>query len=417
MTTTVAPPPQEQKNPVYLKILRPLSSPVLALFTALWMGAIVIVLPAVFTFFFSGFSFDKAAQQFFNPLQAYGYLFKGAFGNWDDWFQGDFSALNQTLSLTTPYIFTTLAVAFCFKAALFNIGAEGQLKIGAVSAAAMGIVVGGTSPFIAVPLTLAAGILGGTLWGAIPGALKALTGAHEVITTIMLNYLSLVIISYLVGQDGPMRGRILGQSTEIGENARIPTIFPNLPLHWGFFVAIAACFFFYWLLFNTPFGFEIRTVGVNPSAARYAGIKVKRILIATLGIAGAVAGLAGTLEVMGNPNTFYKYTSPLGTGYGFDSIAIALIARNNPLFVPLAALLFASLRSGASLMQLQTVTTYVDEAGRTITRQLPIELISILQGLIVLFMAAEQVLRWLYRLRAERAATATTFSRGWGKME
>jgi general nucleoside transport system permease protein len=416
MTTTVVP-PKAQKTPFYLSLLRPLSSPLLALFTALWMGAIVMMLPAVFAFFITGFSFERAAQQFFNPLQAYGWLFKGAFGNWDDWFSGNFTALNQTLSLTTPYIFSTLAVAFCFKAALFNIGAEGQLKIGAVSAAAMGIIVGGSPVFIALPLTLAAGILGGALWGAIPGALKALTGAHEVITTIMLNYLALVIISYLVGPDGPMRGRILGQSIEIGENARISTIFPNLPLHWGFIIALAACFFFYWLLFNTPFGFEIRTVGTNPSAARYAGIKVKRVLIATLGIAGAVAGTAGAFEVMGNPNTFYKYTAPLGSGYGFDSIAIALIARNNPLFVPLAALLFAALRSGASLMQLQTVTTYVDEAGRTITRQLPIELISIIQGLIVLFMAAEQVLRWLYRMRTDRDATTTTFSRGWGKME
>lgn len=416
MTTTVAP-PKSQKTPFYLTLLRPLSSPLLALFTALWMGGIVMILPAIFTFFFTGFSFDQAARQFFNPLQAYGWLFKGAFGNWDDWFSGNFTALNQTLSLTTPYIFTTLAVAFCFKAALFNIGAEGQLKMGAVSAAAMGIMVGGLPFFIAVPLTLAAGVLGGAVWGAIPGALKALTGAHEVITTIMLNYLALVLISYLVGPDGPLKGRLLGQSAEIGENARISTIFPGQPLHWGFFIAIAACYFFYWLLFNTPFGFEIRTVGTNPSAARYAGIKVKRILIATLGIAGAVAGMAGAFEVMANPNTFYKYTAPLGSGYGFDSIAIALIARNNPLFVPVAALLFAALRSGASLMQLQTVTTYVDETGRTITRQLPIELISIIQGLIVLFIAADQVLRWLYRQRADRTSEATTFSRGWGKME
>jgi simple sugar transport system permease protein len=291
---------------------------------------------------------------------------------------------------------------------LFNIGAEGQLRVGAVVAAWMGINVGGWPPFLAVPLTLAAGWLGGALWGAIPGFLKAFSGAHEVITTIMLNYISAFITSYLVGADGPLRGPRFNSTDSIGENARIPQIFPPNALHYGFILAIIAAFFIYWLLGRTPIGFEIRTVGANPSAARYAGIKVSRIMVITMAASGLLAGMAGALEVMGSADLRYRYNANLGSGYGFDSIAIALLAKNNPIAAIPAALLYAALRAGAAKMQLQTVGSH--------GQQLPGDLISIIQALVIIFVAADQVLRWLYRMR-QGQGEAVVLSRGWGKAE
>ena len=386
-----APTPNNAMRSV-LNIGRQLVLPLLGIFTALVLGAIIILV--------SGF----------DPLKAYGGLWEGAFG--------DLGKLNNTLGNTTPYIFTTLAVIFAFKAGLFNIGAEGQLKIGAIVAAWTGVNVGGAPFFIAVPITVAAGCLGGALWGALPGALKAFSGAHEVITTIMLNYIATFITSFLVGASGPLRGDKMTRTFPVGQNARIPTIVgyngatgsgsSYTPMHWGFFLALGAAVFIWWLLARTPFGFEIRTVGLNPSAARYAGINVRRILISTMTGAGLLAGLAGTLEVIGNPSVGYQYSASLGVGYGFNSIAIALLAKNNPIAAIPAALLFAALQSGADRMQ------FVSQAADG--RQLPSDLISMIQALVIIFLAADQVLRWMYRLRAAQGEQVQ-LSRGWGKVE
>ncbi len=383
------------ENPV-LRWLRNLYQqlfmPLLGIFTALLVGAVVILV--------SGF----------DPLVAYGGLWKGAFGSLE--------RLNGTLEATTPYIFTTLAVVFAFRAGLFNIGAEGQFKVGAISAAWIGTSVGTWPFFLAIPLTLGAGLLGGLLWGALPGTLKARFGAHEVITTIMLNYIASFVTAFLVGPDGPLHGKKLTATEPIGPNARIPTMFDydgttstgstNSPLHWGFIIAILTAIFLYWLLWRTPLGFEIRTVGLNPSAARYAGISVSRIMIVAMAGGGLLAGMAGSLEVMGNPNLRYQYAAALGAGYGFNSIAIALLAKNNPLAAIPAALLFAALQSGAGQMQFDTVASD--------GRQLPGDLISIIQALVIIFVAAEQVLRWLYRMKATQGEQVM-LSRGWGKAE
>ncbi|HEX2916561.1 MAG TPA: ABC transporter permease [Chloroflexia bacterium] len=371
---------------------RQLFLPLLGIVTALVVGAVIILI--------SGF----------NPITAYVGLWEGAFG--------DLERLNGTLAAATPYIFTTLAVVFAFRGGLFNIGAEGQFRIGAITAAWVGISVGGWSPFIAVPLTLGAGWLAGALWGAIPGALKAFSGAHEVITTIMLNYIAGFITNYLVGSEGPLRGNKMTTTFPVGQNARIPTIFnwnsaeasgsPNTPLSWAFILGIITAGILYWILWRTPLGFEIRTVGLNPSAARYAGIKVARVIVISMAGAGLLAGMAGALEVMGNPNLRYQYSASLGAGYGFNSIAIALLAKNNPIAAIPAALLFAALQSGASQMQFDTVAAD--------GRQLPGDLISIIQALVIIFVAADQVLRWLYRMRAAQGPQVV-LSRGWGKAE
>ncbi len=371
--------------------------PLLGIFTALVVGAVIILL--------SGF----------NPISAYTTLLDGAFGNLE--------RVNNTLATMTPYVFTTLAVIFAFRAGLFNIGAEGQIRIGAITAAWIGIMTGGWSPFISIPLTLAGGLVGGALWGAIPGALKAFSGAHEVITTIMLNYIASFITGFLVGSDGPLHGKQLTTSQQVGPNARIGTIFGynpatssgsrDVPMHWGFLLALLTCGFIYWLLWRTPLGFEIRTVGLNPSAARYAGIKVSRILVIAMAGGGVLAGLGGALEVMGSPNANYQYSASLGAGYGFNSIAIALLAKNNPMAAIPAALLFAALLTGASNMQSNTVPLNPIEGQN---QQLPGDLISIIQALVIIFVAADQVLRWLYRLK-RADGEQVMLSRGWGKVE
>jgi simple sugar transport system permease protein len=248
--------------------------------------------------------------------------------------------------------------------------------------------------------------------------LKAFSGAHEVITTIMLNYIAGFITAYLVGAEGPLRGTKMTTTRPIGENSRVPTIFnydsatssgsTDFPLHWGFLLALLVAGLLYWVLWKTPLGFEIRTVGLNPSAARYAGINVTRITIIAITVGGLLAGMSGALEVMGNPNFNYQYLGSLGVGYGFNSIAIALLAKNNPLAAIPAAFLFAALQSGASQMQFETVS----ESGI----QLPSDLISMIQALVIIFVAAEQVLRWLYRMR-EKQGAQVVLSRGWGKTE
>ncbi|MEI7555983.1 ABC transporter permease [Candidatus Chlorohelix sp.] len=374
---------ETEKRNILAKIFRQLFIPLLGIITALIVGALII--------FISGFS----------PLQAYGGLWKGSFG--------DLEAINGTLATATPYMFTALAVVFAFRAGLFNIGAEGQIKIGAISAAWVGINVGGLPSFLAIPLTLAGGCLGGALWGAIPGALKAWSGAHEVITTIMLNYIATFITSWLVGADGPMKAPArMSQSDQIGENARIGTIVAGQPLHWGLVIGVTMALTVWFILYKTPLGLEIRTVGANPSAARYAGINLKFILLATMAIAGMLAGMAGSLEVMSSPGFRYRYNAALGSGYGFDSIAIALLAKNNPLAVIAAVILFGALKQGASQMQFDTVAAD--------GRQLPGDLILMIQALVILFVAADQVLRWLYRIKAQ-SGESVVLTRGWGKAD
>ena len=377
-----------------LRMGRVLVNPALALFTAVVLGGLIILV--------SGF----------NPFDAYGGLLKGSFGLPEQWAAGDWHSLNQTLGAATPYIFTTLAVAFSFKAGLFNIGAEGQLKLGAFAAAWVGYSFAGLPSIIHVPLTLAAGWLGGAVWAAIPGVLKAFSGAHEVITTIMLNYIAAILLGFMTGQDGPFRGTQMSTTPTVAASAQIPTIFGNNstsnPLHWGFVVALLCAVGLAWLLQSTPFGFEIRTAGLNPSAARYAGISVARITVAAMVVSGLLAGMAGAFEVMGNPNYNYRFSTTLGANYGFNSIAIALLAKNNPIAAVPAAFLFAALETGKSTMQFAT-----QSANGT---SLPADVISIIEALIIIFVAAPQMVRWLYRQKAT-GGEAVQLSRGWARPE
>ncbi len=359
-------------------LLNSLLVPVLAIITAIIVGGIII----------------KSVGG--DPIAAYKGLVQGAFGTR--------KALSETAVWATPYIFAGLAVAFAFKGGLFNIGAEGQLAFGAVTAALIGYALPGwlgvtLSPFIHIPLAVGLGMLAGAIWAGIPGALKAYTGGHEVINTIMMNYIALNITSYLL--NGPMKDpdplNLSARTPEIAPSARIPPIFdiPGLRVHWGFVLALLVAVLIWWILWKTTLGYEIRTVGSNPDAAKYAGINVKRTIIVTMAISGALAGLAGAIEV-----TALNYRHELGfsVGYGFDAIAIALLGKTNPYGVVLAAILFGAMRNGGTRMQFLT--------------QIPVDIISVIQALILLFVAADAIIRFIYRVRAREEQVVLT--RGWG---
>ena len=303
---------------------------------------------------------------------------------------------------STPYIFAGLAVALAFKGGLFNIGAEGQLALGAVAAAWIGYALPGilhTSlpAVIHIPLAVGGGMLAGAVWGAIPGWLKARTGGHEVINTIMMNYIALNTVAFLL--NGPMKDpnpeNVSARTPEIAASARIPPIFAGYRFHWGFILALVVAVAVWFYLWKTTQGFEIRTAGANPDAARYAGIKVSWIIILSMTLSGMLAGLAGAIEV-----TALNFRHELGfsLGYGFDAIAIALLGKTHPLGVVLAAILFGAMRNGATQMQFDT--------------QIPVDVISVIQALILLFVAADAIVRYIYRIRAKEERVVLT--RGWG---
>jgi simple sugar transport system permease protein len=375
--TTVTPPSAAQPSR-FAGLGQKILVPILAVFTALVIGGVIILLSGG------------------NPLEAYRGLIEGAFGSP--------KAISETLIWSTPYILAGLAVALAFKGGLFNIGAEGQLALGALAAAWLGYglpkALGTTIPaIIHVPICVIGGAVAGGLWGAIPGWLKARFGAHEVINTIMMNYIALGLVSFLL--NGPMKDpsptNVIARTPQIATTARIGSIFadPTLRVHWGTVLAFIVAFLVWFLLWKMSTGFEIRTVGTSTGAARYAGINVGRTIILTMFLSGALAGLAGAIEVTG---LNYRHELSFALGYGFDAIAIALLGRTHPFGVVLAAILFGAMRSGATRMQFLT--------------QIPVDIISVVQALILLFIAADEIIRHLYRIKAPKEEVIMT--RGWG---
>jgi ABC-type uncharacterized transport system permease subunit len=310
-----------------------------------------------------------------DPFQSFSALFQGAFVNP--------RALPETLIATIPYIFLGLGVALGFRAGLFNIGAEGQFYIGALFGVFIGYSLHGLPSIVHIPLALAAGILGGFLWAAVPGILKARFGAHEVITTIMLNYVAFALVNYLIN-DGPMVDKTSSapRTPYIDPAAQLPILVPGTRLHAGLILGLLTIPVIWFLLQRSTVGFRIRTVGFSPTAARAAGMSVAWTILATMGISGALCGLAGADEVLGVSH----YMPPsFSTGYGFNAIAVALLARSNPWAIAPAALLFGALNSGSRFMQFQT--------------QVPSDVISIVQATVIMFVAAPVLFQWIFRLR------------------
>ncbi len=353
----------------FIRPLRALIIPFLALFVALLAGAVVMLL-----------SGD-------DPLAAYSGLFQGAFGDGKSW--------ARTIRKTVPFVLTGLSVALAFKVGLFNIGASGQFVIGSVFAVAVGINFDGLPAFIHLPLALIAGIAGGLLWGAIPGFLKVYTGAHEVIVTIMLNYVASLLGGWTVyaggtqGQTpGPLWDRTAGaisETPDVLSSAQLPWLFgPPYRVHYGIFLALAAAILIWWLIFKTPLGFEMRTVGHNMRAARYAGIRVNYTIILAMALAGGLAGLAGAIETLG---LNHKFAPEFGGAVGFDGITVALLGQTHPIGVLLAAFMFGALDGGAAAMQF--------ESG------VPADIIQIIQALVLAFVAAPLIIRMIFRLRRQ----------------
>jgi len=311
-----------------------------------------------------------------NPLDAFGALFQGAFTNRH--------AVPETLIATIPYIFLGLGVAVGFRAGLFNIGAEGQFYLGAVFGVFVGFNLHGLPGIVHVPIAFLAGMFGGFLWASIPGVLKARFGAHEVITTIMLNYVAFLLTDYLINNKGPLADKhaTAPKTPFIDATAQLPILLPGSRLHMGLILALLAVPLVWFLLARTTIGFRIRAVGLNATAARAAGISVGWTLVTVMGISGALAGLAGADEVLG---VSHFMPPSFSVGYGFDAIAVALLARSNPWAILPSAFLFGAMRSGAGFMQLVTGVSA--------------DLISIVQATVITFVAAPLLVRWIFRLR------------------
>ncbi|MGM0419695.1 MAG: ABC transporter permease [Bacillota bacterium] len=331
-----------------------------------------------------------------SPITAYAALYQGAFGN--------FRAILNTLWRSTPLILTGLAVALPFRAGLFNIGAEGQLLVGGFTAGLVGFYFTGLPGFVHLPMAVIAGMLAGGLWGGLPGLLKAKAGVHEVIATIMLNYIALALtINYGINQFRQtgrqatpriMETAELLRFNDMGDHwffGKIPfvDIFaqPGIRLHFNFVLAIIAAVILWYMLWKTTMGFELRGVGFNPDGAEYGGINVDKNMIIAMFIGGAVAGLAGTGEALG---THLSFMAGMDAGHGFTGIAVALIGQTHPFGVILGGLLFGSLAQGGLEMQFAGV---------------PSDIVRIIQALVIFFVASLQILKlYISRRSAKKEA-------------
>jgi ABC-type uncharacterized transport system permease subunit len=358
-----------------MKLFRELLFPLIAVVCAFLVGGIVVLLIGD------------------SPIETYRLLIGSAF-SWPD-------GIGYTLFYATPLIFTGLAVAIAFRCGLLNIGAEGQLYIAAFAAAWVGIKFGGVfiknpageivnSPIthlpglVLLPLCCIVAVAAGAIWGGIPGLLKAKFGSHEVINTIMLNFIAVALVSYFTQYHYKVPGDAILQTAEISPGAHlarlgrfIPGLPERIPLNIAFIFAIIACVLVYIFLWKTKWGYEIRATGQNPSAAEYGGISIRKQIILAMAISGGLAGMVGINEVLGYR---YRYYDGFSDNYGFTGIAVALLGRNHPAGVLVAALLFAVLQRGG--VPVDAFTHYVSK-----------DIVQILQALVILFVAAEAMFR------------------------
>ncbi|MDX6299848.1 MAG: ral nucleoside transport system permease protein [Nocardioidaceae bacterium] len=377
----------------------------LAFLVAFVIGGVFIAIadPAVqaaskYFFAYPWDTFTAAAKAVANGYAA---LFEGAIFNpntaSEGTLSGIFGPIAETLVDATPLILGGLSVGLAFRAGLFNIGGQGQVILGAIFAGYVGFAwhlpVG-----VHLVLAVLAGILGGALWGGLAGLLKARTGAHEVITTIMLNYIALNLLAFLLSVKGfqrPPYGQAI--SEVVDANARLPHLLGgSTRLHGGLLIALAAAWGIWWLLNRSTVGFRLRAVGANQSAARTAGMSVERTYVAVMLLSGALAGLAGVTQILGtNP----AITQDIDAGIGFDGITVALLGRATPGGTVLAGLLFGALHAGGVQMQSSTGT--------------PVDLVQVIQALVVLFIAAPALIRAVFRLRVAGGGTGQALAKGW----
>jgi simple sugar transport system permease protein len=320
----------------------------------------------------------------FDPQLASGHLLQG------------FYPLSETLVAAAPLILTGLSVALAFRAGLFNIGAQGQFIAGAIGASWVGFTF--NLPIVIHSIAaIAAAMLFAGLYGGFVGFLKARTGAHEVIVTIMLNYVAGYFLLWLLSTTAFLRpNRQDPLAPEVHQSARLPHLFgPNLRANLGFIIALFAAVAVWWLLSRSTWGFRFRAVGANADASRTAGISVARVTTSVMFIAGALAGLGGAVQILGSEPAM---TAGVGGSFGFDAITVALLGRATPIGTVFAALLFGALRAGGLTMQASTET--------------PLDLVLVIQALVVLFIAAPALIKSLFRLKNVDAGE-TIASKGW----
>ena len=357
--------------PNLMKIFREILWPIVAVIAAFIVGGFIVLLIGD------------------NPFVTYYHMIGNSFGSLND--------IGYTLFIATPLIFTGLAVAVAFRCGLLNIGAEGQLYIAAFATAWVGIKFGGTvvnifgkeenwswtslPSVLLIAVCVATAIIAGAVWGAIPGLLKAKFGSHEVINTIMLNFIAVALVSYFTQYFYKIPGDPIMQTAEIGQGAHIPRIsqyIPGMPdfvpLSVAFLLAILMCFLVYFLLWKTKWGYELRAVGENPSAAEYGGISPKKQIVIAMTISGALAGMVAIGEVLGYR---YRYYDGFSDGWGYLGIAVALLGRNHPLGIFIAAIFFAVLKRGEIFVDIET---------RFVSK----DLVEVLQAIIIIFVASLQ---------------------------
>jgi len=370
-------------------LLKSLRYTLLALLASLLVGAVIIVVTDI-----DALKVGDYGKAFSTVLTAYKSLFEGSF--WG------VRSISNTITGTTPLLLSGLAVSVAFKAGLFNIGATGQMLVGGMTALWVGFTMSGPG-WLQVPLAVLAGAIGGAIYGGIAGVLKARTGAHEVITTIMLNSIASFLVLWLLKTTVFQReGRPDPISKLIADEAHLPRLFgflegrSDLVAHSGLFVALSATYGYWYLLKRTTLGFELRATGLNSDAAKYAGMKSKTLMVVAMLLAGGFAGMAGATEVLGT----YGYASTsLAGNIGFDAIAVALLGQSSPIGTLVSALLFGALQAGGRSMQAHT--------------DVPVDLIIVLRALIVVFVAAPLLVKAMFRVKSQVSAQGQTF-RGWG---
>ena len=362
---------------------------VLAIASAMVVGAFIIVLSDI-----EALKRGDVLASLGTVPSAYWSVVTGSFGS--------LRAISNTINSSTPLILCGVSVAVAFKAGLFNIGATGQMLAGGMTSLFVGFSMSGPG-FVQVPLAVLAGAVGGAAYAGIAGVLKARTGAHEVITTIMLNSIAAFLVLWLLKTDLFQRPDRTDPISKLVDPAgHLPRLFgfmegrADLVAHTGFIVALGAVAFFSWFLNKSSLGFEFRAFGLNADAAHYAGMHTKRLTVLAMVVAGSFAGMAGAAEVLGT----YGYASQNFAGnIGFDAIAIALLGRSSPLGTLFAAILFGALQAGGRQMQSTT--------------DVPIDLIVVLRALIVMFIAAPLLVKAIWRVKVSATTDGQTF-RGWG---
>ncbi len=370
---------------------RALLVPFLALVLALIVGAVIIMLTDVDAWQRMSTSPGGAIGDMFEGVgKSYAALFDGAFGS--------VRSISETLFTATPLILAGLGVAIGFRAGLFNIGARGQMFMGGLAAVWVGLNIE-LPGLIVIPLAVVAAFVAGGIWGGLTGFLRARTGAHEVITTIMLNFIAAFFVLFALKTTlFQEEGSNLPQSAPILEPAQLPRIFgEGFRVNIGLFIAVAAVFGALWLLFRSTWGFEFRAAGFSPGASKYAGMDVGLLYTAVMFISGALAGVAGAMVTLGLPP--YRATSNFPGTIGFDAISIALLGRSHPTGTMWAGLLFGALIAGGRTMQAA--------AGASV------DLVLVMQALIVAFIAAPELVRAIFRLK-RRGEEAAQITQGWG---